>query len=58
MSKERRKPHTTTETERLAAEKRDRLAAELRANLVRRKAQGGERVAGDKPPEKGGGTPP
>jgi len=45
LPKDRPPPHTTAETDRAAAAKRARLAAELRANLTRRKAQGRERVA-------------
>jgi hypothetical protein len=45
LSKNRHAPNVTTATEALAAEKRDRLAAELRANLARRKAQIRERSA-------------
>ena len=51
------RPRTTPETERLAAEKRKRLAAELRANLIRRKAQSRDRASGDKTPGKGGAAP-
>jgi hypothetical protein len=57
MTKQRQKPNTTAETEKLAAAKRGRLAAELRANLGRRKAQGRGRAAAGKPPGKDG-TPP
>ncbi len=57
MPTQRQKPHTTATTERQAAERRERLAAELRANLARRKAQVRERDAGDKTPDKDG-TPP
>jgi hypothetical protein len=40
-------PRITSETGRLGAERRARLAAQLRANLARRKAQRRERVAAD-----------
>ena len=56
MREKRTKPHTTPKTERLAAEKRARLGAELRANLIRRKAQSRGRTSGDKTPS-GGGAP-
>jgi hypothetical protein len=50
-------PHVTAETEKEAAVRRDRLAAELRANLARRKAQSRARADDDKPPGDGGATP-
>jgi hypothetical protein len=54
VSKQRQTPHLRPETDRLAGERRDQLAAELRANLARRKAQSRERAAepavGDKAP--------
>jgi hypothetical protein len=59
LAKDRR-PHLTADAEKQAAAKRARLAAELRANLARRKAQGRERAAAadvtDKPPGKDGGA--
>jgi septal ring factor EnvC (AmiA/AmiB activator) len=48
LTKDRRLPNVTAETERQAAEKRERRAAALRANLSRRKAQTRER-SGDVP---------
>jgi hypothetical protein len=54
LGKDRHSPTVTAETERLAVEKRDRLAAELRANLIRRKAQSRERAGGAKTPDKDG----
>jgi hypothetical protein len=57
LTKDHRPPNVTAETERLTAQKRERLAAELRANLTRRKAQQRERDSGDKTPDTDG-TPP
>jgi hypothetical protein len=57
MPQKRTKPHITPKTERLAAEKHARLAAELRANLIRRKAQNRERATGAKTPSSGGTAP-
>jgi hypothetical protein len=57
LTKDHRLPNVTAETERLTAQKRERLAAELRANLARRKAQQRERDSGDNIPDKNG-TPP
>ncbi len=54
MPQKRTKPHTTPRTERLAEEKRGRLAAELRANLIRRKAQSRDRASSAKTPSGGG----
>lgn len=51
------KPHTTPKTERVVAERHARLAAQLRANLARRKAQGRVRASGDKTPGSGGTAP-
>ena len=57
MTKQHQSPRTTVETDRLAAEKRERLAAALRANLRRRKAQQRKSdVDGDDPDRNG--TPP
>jgi hypothetical protein len=54
MPKQRQSPRTTAETDRLAAEKRERLAAALRANLRRRKAQQRKSdVDGDDPDRNG-----
>jgi hypothetical protein len=41
--KEKDKPHATPETLRAAREREERLAAALRANLARRKAQARQR---------------
>jgi hypothetical protein len=57
LPKERRLPAVTEEAEKMAAAKRERLAAELRANLSRRKAQSRERSADAKPPGKDGAPP-
>ncbi len=57
MPKPRQSPHTTTETDRLAAEKRERLAAALRANLRRRKAQRREPDPADGDSGEGSGSP-
>lgn len=50
-------PHTTSKTERLAAEKRARLAAKLRANLIRRKTQRRDRAGSGKTSSGGGAAP-
>jgi hypothetical protein len=47
MPKQLQQPGTAAATAEQAAAKRARLAAELRANLARRKAQARERAAGD-----------
>jgi hypothetical protein len=57
MPRKRTKPNTIPKTERLASEKRARLAVELRANLARRKAQSRDRASGDKTPTRGGAAP-
>jgi hypothetical protein len=57
MREKRTKPHTTQKTEQLAAEKRARLADQLRANLARRKAQSRDRSSSDKTPGSGGAAP-
>ena len=57
MPTQREKPRITAETERQATERRERLAAELRANLARRKAQVRERDAGGKTSDKDGTLP-
>ncbi|MGH6981269.1 MAG: hypothetical protein ACREFC_08690 [Stellaceae bacterium] len=57
MVKDSNRPHVTAETEKEAAARRDRLAAELRANLARRKAQIRARTDDEKPPGEGGSTP-
>ena len=57
MSKQRQSSHITAETDRLAAEKRERLAAALRANLRRRKAQRREHDPGDDGPDKDSSSP-
>jgi hypothetical protein len=48
--KEKARPHATPEALRAAREREERLAAALRANLARRKAQTRQREAA--PPEK------
>jgi hypothetical protein len=50
MPKQRQEPGTTAATAEQAAAKRARLAAELRANLGRRKTQARERAASDENP--------
>jgi hypothetical protein len=51
MSKgSKQEPHSSLEGERAARARQERLAAALRANLARRKAQARQRVAA--PPEK------
>ncbi len=57
MPKQRQSPHTTAETDRLAAEKRERLAMALRANLRRRKAQRREHEPEDDGPDNDGSLP-
>jgi hypothetical protein len=49
--KEKARPHATPEAVRAAREREERLAAALRANLARRKAQARQREA-PPPPEK------
>jgi len=48
-------PRVTDETKTLAAKKRARLAAELRANLARRKAQNRKRSDDGRSDDKPGG---
>jgi hypothetical protein len=57
MQKQRKSPNTRAETDRLAAEKRERLAAALRANLRKRNALRRENDPGDDRPGKGGMLP-
>jgi hypothetical protein len=47
MSGDKIEPRTTPETDRIAEARRLRLAAELRANLVKRKAQERARAGDD-----------
>jgi len=47
MPERRKTPRLTVEGERAAAARQERLAAALRANLARRKAQSRERAAAE-----------
>jgi hypothetical protein len=49
VTKPRDEPRTTGETAARAEDRRRRLAAQLRANLARRKRQLRERAAGNEP---------
>jgi hypothetical protein len=50
MTNRREEPRRTEQSKELAAARRARLAAELRANLARRKAQSRGRAVDEEPP--------